>query len=64
MDSVLRPAVTTVVLFTALLGLAAPAAITGLAGAALPVQAGGSLVTRNGAVVGSALIGQAFAEPR
>ncbi|ONG46384.1 potassium-transporting ATPase subunit C [Pseudoroseomonas deserti] len=64
MTGILRPAATTVVLFTALLGLAAPAALTGLAGAAFPDQAGGSLVSRDGAVIGSSLIGQAFAEPR
>jgi K+-transporting ATPase ATPase C chain len=64
MAGILRPAATTVVLFTALLGLAAPAAMTGIAGAAFPNQAGGSLIERDGQVVGSALIGQAFAEPR
>ncbi len=64
MRNILRPAATTVVLFTALLGMAAPAALTGIAGAVFPRQAGGSLVQRDGQVVGSALIGQAFAEPR
>jgi K+-transporting ATPase ATPase C chain len=64
MTGILRPAVTTVALFTALLGLAAPAAMTGIAAAVFPGQAGGSLVTRDGQVVGSALIGQAFTEAR
>jgi len=64
MTGVLRPAATTVALFTALLGLAAPAAMTGIAGTAFPTQAGGSLIERDGRIVGSALIGQAFAEPR
>jgi potassium-transporting ATPase KdpC subunit len=64
MQSILRPAATTVLLFTALLGLAAPAAMTGIAGVVFPHQAGGSLVERDGKVVGSALIGQSFAEPR
>jgi len=64
MTGLLRPAATTVVLFTALLGLAMPAAMTGVAQAVFPTEAGGSLIEREGRVVGSALIGQAFAEPR
>lgn len=63
MSGILRPATTTVVLFTALLGLAAPAAMTGMANAVFPTQAGGSLLLRDGRVIGSALIGQAFTEP-
>ncbi len=55
---------TTAVLYTAitavLLGIVYPLAITGLAGLLFPRQAAGSLITRNGAVVGSALLGQAF----
>lgn len=47
-----------------LLGLAYPLAVTGVAGVALPHQAGGSLVTRDGAVVGSELIGQSFSGAR
>ena len=60
----LRPAVVMTVLFTALLGLVYPFAITGIAGVAFPGQAGGSLV-RDGAgqVIGSSLIAQAFAKP-
>lgn len=60
MTGLLRPAATTVVLLTALLGLAAPAVMTGIAGAVLPTQAGGSLIEREGRVVGSALLGQSF----
>jgi K+-transporting ATPase ATPase C chain len=63
MTGILRPAATTVSLFTVLLGLAAPAAMTGIAGAVFPSQAGGSLIERDGATVGSALIGQAFSTP-
>ncbi|MFC7555216.1 potassium-transporting ATPase subunit C [Pseudoroseomonas wenyumeiae] len=64
MTGILRPAASTVLLFTALLGLAAPAAMTGIAGVVFPDQAGGSLIEREGKVVGSALIGQAFTQPR
>ncbi len=64
MNAILRPAVATVGVFTLLLGLAAPLAMTGIAGAVFPRQAGGSLVERDGRVVGSALIGQNFTEAR
>lgn len=64
MISLLRPAIAVVGVFTLLLGLAAPLALTGIAGAAFPHQAGGSLVRRDGQVIGSALIGQDFSDPR
>ena len=54
----LRPAIMLVVLFTLLTGIALPLGFVGLAGAVMPFQAGGSLVVRDGKVVGSALIGQ------
>ena len=60
----LRPAVTLTILFTLLLGLFYPLAITGVAQAVFPSQANGSQVTRDGALVGSALIGQAFESER
>jgi K+-transporting ATPase ATPase C chain len=58
----LRPAIVMVALFTLLLGVAYPLAVTGVAQAAFPAQANGSLIRdADGAVVGSALIGQPFA---
>ncbi len=64
MLSHLRAAVVMTVLFTLLLGLAYPLAMTGLAGLAFPAQAGGSLVRGDkGQVIGSSLIAQGFARP-
>jgi K+-transporting ATPase ATPase C chain len=61
----LRPAVVMMVLFTLLVGLAYPLAMTGVAGLAFPVQASGSLVRDdNGTVIGSSLLAQAFAKPQ
>jgi K+-transporting ATPase ATPase C chain len=48
---------------TVLTGLAYPLAVTGIAAILFPHQAGGSLVERDGKVIGSALIGQNFSEP-
>lgn len=60
----IRPALVMVVLFTGLLGVAYPLAVTGVAQAAFPSQANGSLVKdADGKVVGSALLGQAFVQP-
>jgi potassium-transporting ATPase KdpC subunit len=56
----LRPALSLVALFTLFTGLLFPAAFTGIMQLALPYQANGSMLTQNGQVVGSALIGQNF----
>jgi K+-transporting ATPase ATPase C chain len=60
----LRPAIVLMALFTLLTGVAYPLAITGLAAIVAPGAAQGSLVTRDGVVVGSELIGQNFSAPR
>lgn len=61
MLSQLRPAIVSMVFFTVLLGLAYPLAVTGLAGALFPAQAGGSLIRNQaGEVIGSEWIGQNF----
>jgi len=60
----IRPAVVLLALFTLLTGLVYPLAVTGLAQAVFPVQANGSLIRPQGQIVGSALIGQPFADPR
>lgn len=64
MNAILRPALAMVLALTALLGIAMPLAMTGIAGLVFPDEAGGSLIRREGRVVGSARIGQAFTEPR
>lgn len=60
----LRPALVLLLLFTALTGLAYPLAVTGIGQVLFPAQANGSLVTADGRIVGSDLIGQAFASDR
>jgi K+-transporting ATPase ATPase C chain len=49
---------------TVLLGLAYPLALTGIAGALFPHQAGGSLILKDGRVVGSSLLAQSFTSDR
>ena len=61
--SIIRPAIALLLLFAALFGLAYPAAVTAIAQAVFPAQANGSLIQRNGHVIGSALIGQSFSRP-
>ncbi len=58
--SALRPALVLTVLFALLLGLAYPLALTGVAQLMFPAAANGSLIERDGHIVGSHLIGQPF----
>jgi K+-transporting ATPase ATPase C chain len=64
LTSAIRPAVVLTILFALLLGLAYPAALTGIGQLAFPHQANGSLITDNGRVIGSELIAQGFTGER
>ena len=63
-NTLFRPALVLFVLLSLLTGIAYPYAITGIAALVFPREAAGSLVERDGKVVGSLLIGQSFSDPK
>lgn len=64
MTAIVRPALVSFVVLSALTGVAYPLVVTGIGQAAFARQAGGSLILRDGKPVGSALIGQNFSDPK
>jgi len=64
MKTLLRPAITLFLLLTIVTGIAYPLVVTGVAKVVFPEQAAGSLIVKDGKPVGSALIGQNFADPK
>ena len=64
MSSIIRPALVTFAILTALTGAAYPLVVTGIGQAVFPEESAGSLITRDGKPVGSALIGQNFSDPK
>jgi len=60
MQSILRPALVLFAVLTLICGVLYPFAVTGIAQAAFPARANGSLIEKDGQVLGSALIGQQF----
>lgn len=64
MKTILRPALSLLLVLTLITGVIYPLIITGVAQIAFPAQANGSLIKRHGVLIGSRLIGQAFSAPQ
>lgn len=63
MNTVFRPAIMLFLVLSLVTGIAYPLLVTAIGSAAMPRQAGGSLIEKDGTIVGSALIGQNFSSP-
>src|ERR1700733_1471898 len=64
MSAIIRPAIILFALLTLLTGIVYPLVVTGIAEVVFPYQAQGSVILRNGKLVGSELIGQSFSDPK
>jgi len=64
MTAHLRPALMSLILFTVITGVVYPLVVTGIAQVLFPFQANGSMIVKDGKVLGSALIGQPFDDPK
>jgi len=64
MKTLLRPALSLLIVLSLITGLVYPFVVTGLAASLFPRQAAGSLIVRDGVIIGSSLIGQNFTEAK